>query len=422
MQTCLLPLYLLLALWPPTASVDAASTDLGVTLARDAGASGFAKGSSGEAPDKVHGEVLCRGDYTGAKCTNGLTAAFLDLDMLCLTRRAVVYYDYVSNEPEWSADNMNWVKGTEAAEMLLERVVKLMNSIADLATSGSPRSTSQLYATGEAGFGEQGVSTVYGMVQCKLDLTGPQCKSCLDGIIGQMRKLFSNDSSQGQPSSFLIGGRLIGVRCNLRYEKELFFEETNDTMKIDMPKSEEYPEMDVMRCIQIALLCVQDVAEDRPTMHDVMTMLGNGNKRLLRPAQPGSCSIHIFTDAEIEARAAVTESKRLGASRQRWEEKRNWAEGKLVMGSFGDGAIRSTGRRSEGAPGAGDSPAGAAGRESRGLGASRQRWEEKRNWAEGKLVMGSFGDGAIRSTGRRSEGAPGAGDSPAAAARDERKT
>ncbi|XBI49927.1 hypothetical protein VPH35_113413 [Triticum aestivum] len=646
MQTCLLPLFLLLALWPPTASVDAASTvsplkpicnltagtytadssygsnlqDLGVTLARDAGASGFAKGSSGEAPDKVYGEVLCRGDYTGTKCTDGLTAAFLDLDMLCLTRSAVVYYDQymlrftddeqslssVSNEPEWSADNMNSVKGTEAAEKLLERVVKLMNSMADLATSGSPRSTSQLYATGEAGFGEQGVITVYGMVQCKLELTGPQCKSCLDSIIGQMRKLFSNDSSQGQPSSFLIGGRLIGVRCNLRYEKELFFEETKDTIKIDMPKNgmsgvlkivifgvpllvllilglllrpcivkkvrelllhrdlvilekeivsesdsrfslfryskirsatdnfskenklgeggfghvykgrlthdqdiavkrlspnsvqgfrefmneikliaslqhknlvrllgccikgkerilvyeflpsgsleefifgagakqswpmrrhiiqgitegllymhdyvhecivhrdlkpsnilldhemnpkisdfgiariclsnvtesntttamgtfgyiapeycsqsvystrsdvfsfgiivleiisgkraigsyqlsgrsyelrkyawqlwreqrcdelvddslgEEYPEMDVMRCIQIALLCVQDVAEDRPTMHDVMTMLGNGNKRLLLPAQPGSCSIHIFTDAEIE--------------------------------------------------------------------------------------------------------------------------
>ncbi|XP_037454243.1 cysteine-rich receptor-like protein kinase 15 [Triticum dicoccoides] len=583
MQTCLLPLFLLLALWPPTASVDAAST-----------------GSSGEAPDKVYGEVLCRCDYTGTKCTDGLTAAFLDLDMLCLTRSAVVYYDQymlrftddeqslssVSNEPEWSADNMNSVKGTEAAEKLLERVVKLMNSMADLATSGSPRSTSQLYATGEAGFGEQGVITVYGMVQCKLELTGPQCKSCLDSIIGQMRKLFSNDSSQGQPSSFLIGGRLIGVRCNLRYEKELFFEETKDTIKIDMPKNgmsgvlkivifgvpllvllilglllrpcivkkvrelllhrdlvilekeivsesdsrfslfryskirsatdnfskenklgeggfghvykgfrefmneikliaslqhknlvrllgccikgkerilvyeflpsgsleefifgagakqswpmrrhiiqgitegllymhdyahecivhrdlkpsnilldhemnpkisdfgiariclsnvtesntttamgtfgyiapeycsqsvystrsdvfsfgiivleiisgkraigsyqlsgrsyelrkyawqlwreqrcdelvddslgEEYPEMDVMRCIQIALLCVQDVAEDRPTMHDVMTMLGNGNKRLLLPAQPGSCSIHIFTDAEIE--------------------------------------------------------------------------------------------------------------------------
>ncbi|XP_044419945.1 cysteine-rich receptor-like protein kinase 10 [Triticum aestivum] len=574
MPTCLLPLFLLLASWPPTARVDAAST-----------------GSSGEAPDKVYGEVLCRGDYTGTKCSNGLTAAFQDVDVLCPTRSAVVYYDQymirftddeqslsnTSNEPEWVASNMNSVLGIEAALRLMERVVTLMNKMADLATSSS---SSRSYATGEVGFAEQGMSTVYGMLQCTLDLTGPQCKSCLGDIIRQIVKLFSNITDhQAQ-----IGGRIIGVRCNLRFEKELFFEE--DTIKIDMPKNgmsgvlkivifgvplvvllilglllrpcivkkvrelllhrdlvilekeivsesdsrfslfryskirsatdnfskenklgeggfghvykgfrefmneikliaslqhknlvrllgccikgkerilvyeflpsgsleefifgagakqswplrrhiiegiteglvymhdyphecivhrdlkpsnilldhemnpkisdfgiariclsnvtesntttamgtfgyiapeycsqsvystrsdvfsfgilvleiisgkraigsyqlsgrsyelrkyawqlwreqrcdelvddslgEEYPEMDVMRCIQIALLCVQDVAEDRPTMHDVTTMLGNGNKRLLRPAQPGSCSIHIFTDAEIE--------------------------------------------------------------------------------------------------------------------------
>jgi hypothetical protein len=62
----------------------------------------------------------------------------------------------------------------------------------------------------------------------------------------------------------------------------------------------EYPEMDVMRCIQIALLCVQDGAEDRPTMRDVITMLSNGNKRLLQPVQPGSCSVHIGVGTEIE--------------------------------------------------------------------------------------------------------------------------
>ena len=69
---------------------------------------------------------------------------------------------------------------------------------------------------------------------------------------------------------------------------------------MDDSLGEEYPEMDTMRCIQVALLCVQDVAEDRPTMRDVTTMLSNGNKRLLLPAQPGFCSIHInTTDNEI---------------------------------------------------------------------------------------------------------------------------
>ena len=69
---------------------------------------------------------------------------------------------------------------------------------------------------------------------------------------------------------------------------------------MDDSLGEEYPEMDVMRCIQIALLCVQDSAEDRPTMRDVTMMLSNGSKRLLLPVQPGSCSVHIDVGTEIE--------------------------------------------------------------------------------------------------------------------------
>ncbi|XBI49937.1 hypothetical protein VPH35_113418 [Triticum aestivum] len=124
---------------------------------------------------------------------------------------------------------MNSILGIEAALRLMERVVTLMNSMADLATSSS---SSRSYATGEVVFGDQGIGTVYGMLQCTLDLTGPQCKSCLGDITRKIVKLFSNISDQAQ-----IGGRIIGVRCNLRFEKKLFFEETNDTIKIDMPNN-----------------------------------------------------------------------------------------------------------------------------------------------------------------------------------------
>ncbi|KAF7091919.1 hypothetical protein CFC21_094460 [Triticum aestivum] len=273
----LLLLFLALCLWPPAASVDAASAmvsplqtlpdetadtytanssygsnlgALGATLAAGAGASGFAQGSYGEAPDKVYGFVLCRGDYTGANCADGLRAAFQGVPERVFFRKAgVVYYDQymlrftddersfasTSNEPEWSANNMNSVRGAEAAPRLMETVVKLMNDLADLAISSS-RATS--YATGEAGFGEQGVSTVYGLVQCRLDLTGLQCRSCLDGIIKQLPTLFmSNNMSNQEASLSRVGGRILGVRCNLRYEKDLFFEETRDTIKIDMPKN-----------------------------------------------------------------------------------------------------------------------------------------------------------------------------------------
>ncbi|TVU11211.1 hypothetical protein EJB05_44783, partial [Eragrostis curvula] len=79
------------------------------------------------------------------------------------------------------------------------------------------------YATAEAWFGEQGVGKVYGMVQCTPDLTPVECRSCLAEIISQMPTWFHGASGSR------VGGRILGVRCNLRYEKDLFFQETKDT-------------------------------------------------------------------------------------------------------------------------------------------------------------------------------------------------
>ena len=80
---------------------------------------------------------------------------------------------------------------------------------------------------------------------------------------------------------------------------QLWRDESCDEL-VDPSLGEEYQELDVMRCIQVALLCVQDSAEDRPNMRDVMAMLSNRNRRLLLPAQPGSCNLNIATGSEIE--------------------------------------------------------------------------------------------------------------------------
>lgn len=42
----------------------------------------------------------------------------------------------------------------------------------------------------------------------------------------------------------------------------------------------------VLRCIQVGLLCVQDNQMDRPTMADVVSMLGNDISQLPAPRQP----------------------------------------------------------------------------------------------------------------------------------------
>ena len=43
---------------------------------------------------------------------------------------------------------------------------------------------------------------------------------------------------------------------------------------------------EVLRCIQVGLLCVQQHPDDRPTMPSVILMLGSNNE-LPKPKQPG---------------------------------------------------------------------------------------------------------------------------------------
>lgn len=47
------------------------------------------------------------------------------------------------------------------------------------------------------------------------------------------------------------------------------------------------PVAEILRCIKIALLCVQDRPGDRPTMYLVLKMLDNDNALEIEPTQPG---------------------------------------------------------------------------------------------------------------------------------------
>ncbi|KAG5380413.1 hypothetical protein IGI04_028255 [Brassica rapa subsp. trilocularis] len=46
---------------------------------------------------------------------------------------------------------------------------------------------------------------------------------------------------------------------------------------------------EILRCIQIGLLCVQERAEDRPVMSTVMVMLGSETTAISQPKRPGFC-------------------------------------------------------------------------------------------------------------------------------------
>ena len=50
---------------------------------------------------------------------------------------------------------------------------------------------------------------------------------------------------------------------------------------------ESYSENEVIRCIQVGLLCVQQRVEDRPTMSSVLLMLSTENAMVPQPKEPG---------------------------------------------------------------------------------------------------------------------------------------
>ncbi|XP_066316388.1 cysteine-rich receptor-like protein kinase 15 [Miscanthus floridulus] len=186
-------------------------------LSANASTANFVSGTAGQAPDAVYGFVLCRGDYTGATCRNSLYKAFhnaVDKGFLCRFYKDVtIYYDdymlrfsgddvrrNLTNRPAWVALNMNSVTRV-AGKNYGEKVEKLTKMIVEVAASSPGR-----YGTGKAWVGGNDVSTAYGLLH-------------------------------HESSDYYVGGRILGPRCNLRYEKELFFQETNATLLIDMPKN-----------------------------------------------------------------------------------------------------------------------------------------------------------------------------------------
>ncbi|XP_073107324.1 G-type lectin S-receptor-like serine/threonine-protein kinase At4g27290 [Elaeis guineensis] len=50
-----------------------------------------------------------------------------------------------------------------------------------------------------------------------------------------------------------------------------------------------YPESKILRCIQVAFLCVQEGSENRPTMTEVVLMLSTESALLRQPERPGFC-------------------------------------------------------------------------------------------------------------------------------------
>ncbi|KAM7498781.1 hypothetical protein LguiA_023195 [Lonicera macranthoides] len=73
---------------------------------------------------------------------------------------------------------------------------------------------------------------------------------------------------------------------------------------VDPCLKDSYIESQVLRCIQIGLLCVQKFPKDRPTMSAVVSMLGNEGGKLGEPKEPG-----FFLERDSEEIDTITGAK-----------------------------------------------------------------------------------------------------------------
>ncbi|PRQ52859.1 putative protein kinase RLK-Pelle-DLSV family [Rosa chinensis] len=130
-----------------------------------------------------------------------------------------------------------------------------------------------------------------------------------------MRGLFSEKSdvysfgvlvleiiSSKKNSSFFIHDQQLGL---LSYVWQLW-NEGRGLELVDEVFGDSYSPSQVMRCIHIGLLCIQDNAADRPTMHDVICMLNSETDACSKPKQPAYTfqnSVSQFKPHDVDTRS-----------------------------------------------------------------------------------------------------------------------
>uniref|UniRef100_A0A8R7PE17 Cysteine-rich receptor-like protein kinase 10 n=1 Tax=Triticum urartu TaxID=4572 RepID=A0A8R7PE17_TRIUA len=176
----------------------------------------FATAAVGAIPDTVYALSLCRGDTTNASaCGDCVANALRDAQQVCSYNMDVtIYYDtcylrFSNQNFVTSIDNTkrhimpNGENVTSPAATFDAAVGVLLAAVADYAALNS----SKRFGTGVEDF-DVSTPRVYALAQCTPDMAPADCRSCLEGIVRVMPKHFSRRQ----------GGRILGLRCNYRFE------------------------------------------------------------------------------------------------------------------------------------------------------------------------------------------------------------
>ncbi|KAK6264889.1 hypothetical protein SCA6_020323 [Theobroma cacao] len=188
---------------------------------------GFYNASVGQqAPDKIYGLFLCRGDVTSDICQNCVTAAAQNATRLCsFVRSSVIWYDKCmlrySNASFFSTmDNRPSVviwnnKTVTEEEDFIDVVASLVKDVASKAAD-APMGAKK-FATKEANL--NGSQTLYSLAQCTPDLSDVDCDLCLQSALTEFSDCCREKQEATQASSLMPS-------CNVQYGLSPLYNET----------------------------------------------------------------------------------------------------------------------------------------------------------------------------------------------------
>ncbi|XBI97139.1 hypothetical protein VPH35_033330 [Triticum aestivum] len=233
----------------------------------------YASAAIGTSSEKVSALALCRGDITDAStCSGCLDNAFQQLRALCAGERDATFYhdlctlrysgeDFLGrpedNSPVINAMDVNgstfaaWDSGNATSRSFFLSLVGTL--FGEMAMYGSYNSTVRRFASAVMYVNPQ-LPTVYGLAQCTPDLSPGQCWHCFQGLQEQTRQWYDGRE----------GGRIIGVRCNIRYESYQFYDGMAD-VRIGLQGGSSSPTesngskhrktLIVLLCVSITVFC-----------------------------------------------------------------------------------------------------------------------------------------------------------------------
>nr|CAB3490215.1 unnamed protein product [Digitaria exilis] len=201
----------------------------------------FDKVSTGASPNTVYGVALCRGDVNTSACSNCVHAAFQGATQQCpLSKDVTIFYNKCllrfSDKDILIMDSVNRVNTSAVVdgELVLMNITsepmlpgwEVKNQSANITslfqtmldnTIAQVFSKPRHYATIRMDAGDGSTTTIshlYSMAQCAPDMIEDICYNCLTDFSNLAMENFAGRQ----------GGRVLGLRCNLRYGTSKFYD------------------------------------------------------------------------------------------------------------------------------------------------------------------------------------------------------